>query len=79
MSTDEVHCFRHVRHFVQTGRGEEPASQMLNWLTDLAEQLGDFCRKHSWDRRHEPKGREQGSWQLALALFVGGVDGFCID
>ena len=52
---------------------------MLNWLTDLAEQLGDFCRKHSWDRRHEPKGREQGSWQLALALFVGGVDGFCID
>ncbi len=66
-------CLRHLATYPPStvDAGMRHAQAVAARLQELAVDLDQFIWKSSWERRHEPKGREQDSWRRAISLFVG--------
>lgn len=65
-----------LRHAAQAAAGPEAApvlTRLLNQLRQAQWELEEDAEKQAWDRRHEPKGREQDTWRRLPALLDGDV------
>jgi hypothetical protein len=68
-------CVHHSRSALRIWNESENKQQILSALAtrlrDLQADLNDFIRKHDWNHRHEPLGREKDSVQRAIPILTG--------
>jgi hypothetical protein len=68
-------CARHGQLALQLwkdqGKREELFQQLKTQVSELATDLREFIRKHDYQHRKEPPGREQDSVLRAIRFFVG--------
>jgi hypothetical protein len=65
-----------LRHGTEVAPDPEAAPVLIRLLSQLRQaqwELEEDAQKHAWDRRHEPKGREQDTWRRLPALIDGEV------
>ncbi len=65
-----------LRHGAEVAAGPEAAPVPIRLLSQLRQvqwELDEDAQKQAWERRHEPKGREQGAWRRLPALLNGEV------
>jgi len=63
-----------LRHGAEVAAGPETAPVLIRLLSQLRQvqwELDEDAQKQAWDRRHEPKGREQAAWRRLPALLDG--------
>jgi len=67
-------CLRHAVALTDDGNARPVLSRLVTQLRQAQWELEEEAAKRAWDRRHEPKGREQSAWRRAPALIDGAVD-----
>lgn len=72
-------CLRHAAVMTADASAGPVLSRLVTQLRQAQWELDEDAARRAWDRRHEPRGREQDAWRRAPALIDGAVYLGCPD